>query len=402
MRRMRAQHGLSIAEALVSLAIVGYYQGALRVTFSLVGLLLAALLAVPLSGLVKPLLPAFGLTHPLALAFVAPAIIYLLVLILFKSGALVVHKKLDTWMKYHASDTQRALYERMNSRVGVCVGLANATVYLILISMVAYTLGYFTTQVASEGRDNLWLRMLNGLNANLRQTGLLRAAAHYSPATEFYYDAADLIGGIFHNPLLQSRLSSYPPFLTLADRSEFKALGEIEFQQFWQRSKSISEVWNHERLKPLIQDVELYTNLVSMLDGDLKDLINYFQTGVSPKYEDDKILGRWKFNFSRTYAATKRSKPTAGVNEINRLRKFLPTLANTTFLATVDHKAVLKVALGNESRTVNGTWKNNGGGRFGLRMMDGGKTVEVEARADADWLSLTWLGYSFVLERVEK
>jgi hypothetical protein len=28
--------------------------------------------------------------------------------------------------------------------------------------------------------------------------------------------------------------------------------------------------------------------------------------------------------------------------------------------------------------------------------------VELEARADADWLSLTWLGYSFVLERVEK
>jgi hypothetical protein len=68
----------------------------------------------------------------------------------------------------------------------------------------------------------------------------------------------------------------------------------------------------------------------------------------------------------------------------------------------VDKKAVLKVALPNAPVTIQGTWKNNGGGRFGLRMTDSGRSVQVEARADADRLSFSWLGNTFVFERVEK
>ena len=68
----------------VVLGVIGYYQGAIRVGFSLIGIVVAAALALPLSGLVKSMLPAFGLNHPVALAFVGPAIVYLLILIGFK------------------------------------------------------------------------------------------------------------------------------------------------------------------------------------------------------------------------------------------------------------------------------------------------------------------------------
>src|SRR5947207_12022931 len=72
------------------LGLIGYYQGAIRVAFSLVGLLLGALLAMPLAGLLKPVLPIVGLSHPILLSFVAPAVVYVLLLVIFKSAALVV------------------------------------------------------------------------------------------------------------------------------------------------------------------------------------------------------------------------------------------------------------------------------------------------------------------------
>lgn len=389
---------------LACLGVVGYYQGSVRVAFSLVGLLLAAMLAVPLGKLIQPILPPFGASHPVAIAFIAPAIIYLVVLVLFKVGGFAVHKKLDTYLKYKASDTQRSLFDRMSARVGICLGLINAVIYLFVIATVAYTLGYFTTQVATPGSDGFVLRTFNSFNEDVKRTGLVRAAAYFSPATAAYYDASDLIADVFRNPLLQGRLSSYPPFLTLSERPEYRNLGGMEFQQFWQGQRTIGAVWQNEALKPLLKEVEPYTNLLATLGGDLKDLTTYFETGKSPKYDEDKILGRWKFDYRQSYNQTKRAKPNMGLNEMARARKFLLGLDKTTFLATVDNKAVLKVALPGTTTTVNGTWKNNGGGRFGLRMREpeSNRSVEAEARADIDRLNFNWIGFAFVFERVEK
>src|SRR4051812_33269385 len=110
-------------------ALIGYYQGAIRVAFSLVGLLIGALLAMPLAGLVKPILSIVGVSHPVLISFVAPALVFLIILIAFKSVALAVHKKVDAYYKYKATDTQRSLFARLNQNVGIPLGLANATVY---------------------------------------------------------------------------------------------------------------------------------------------------------------------------------------------------------------------------------------------------------------------------------
>ena len=49
---------------LASLAGIGYRQGAIRMAFSSVGILLGALLAGPLGKLLKPLLVGFGVKNP--------------------------------------------------------------------------------------------------------------------------------------------------------------------------------------------------------------------------------------------------------------------------------------------------------------------------------------------------
>lgn len=78
---------------LTSVGIVGFYQGALRAGFSFVGLLIAALLASPIGSLLAAVVPIFGLKNPVAIAFISPAIAFLLILTAFKLGALAVHKK---------------------------------------------------------------------------------------------------------------------------------------------------------------------------------------------------------------------------------------------------------------------------------------------------------------------
>jgi hypothetical protein len=156
---------------------------------------------------------------------------------------------------------------------------------------------------------------------------------------------------------------------------------------------------NHERVKPLVHDVKLYTNLVAMLSGDLKDLKSYLETGKSPKYDEDKILGRWKFDYRETYGLARKGKPNLTLQELNRMRRFLSGFNDTEFLATVDHKAALRITANNNTQAVQGNWKNRGGGKFGLTIREGGSGGSVEASADATRLSFTWAGYTFVFKR---
>src|SRR5207302_1226018 len=115
------------------------------------------------------------------------------------------------YYKYKGSDTQRSLFERLNERLGICLGLANATVYVFLLSVVAYIFGYFTVQVATSDKDSAGLRFVNNICRDLEKTGMSRAIAPFVPASKLYYDGADILGHIYHNPLAaQSRLSSYP------------------------------------------------------------------------------------------------------------------------------------------------------------------------------------------------
>src|SRR5205085_8766998 len=111
----------------------------------------------------------------------------------------------------------------------------------------------------------------------------------------FYFDAVDVLSMIFHTPLLQGRLSNYPPFLGFAERPEFKEMGkDLKFQEFWQSSPSLTDFRENERVGKMIANEEIYTNSVGLVQGDLKDLKAYLETGKSAKYEDEKILGRWK------------------------------------------------------------------------------------------------------------
>src|SRR3954453_17750401 len=131
------------------LGMVGYYQGAIRAGFSFVGLLIAGLLAVPVGKLIAPVLKLVGVKHPVSLMFIAPFVAYLVILIVFKAVGFTLHKKAEAHYKYQNSDTIRLLFEHLNQRLGISLGVANAIVYTFLIGIVFYILGYFTVQAST-------------------------------------------------------------------------------------------------------------------------------------------------------------------------------------------------------------------------------------------------------------
>jgi hypothetical protein len=380
----------------IALGLVGYYSGALKATFTLLGLVVAALLCRPVAVVFDFILPALGLTHPAVLSFVSPLLGFMTVLAAFKIAAFALHKKVDTWYKYKGSDTQRLLWERLNSRVGIAVGVVNAYVYLLLLSTLFYSLGYFTYQMATNRQESWIVNLVNRLARDIGTTGMIKSIAPFAPATDVYYDGCDILADLFHSPLLQNRLANYPPFLTLGDRPEFNGFKDSKFQEEWARGMSLREFASHEKVAPLVQNHEIYTNVLAIARPDMKDLKTYLETGASPKYDEEKILGKWRFSFRGSIAEARRRKPTIGSLELRKIRLALTAaFANATLVATPDNRAIMKLP-SLQNKTVQGTWKSAGGGQYMLNVSEG--KGDIEASVDGKKIIFVKDGFALVFE----
>jgi len=345
-------------------------------------------------------LPVLSLKHPALLAFVAPALVYILILVLFKAGGLWANRRIDAYYKYNTSDTRRLLFARLNQRLGICLGVANGVVYVFLLSIVAYVLGYFTIQVSTPERDSFGLKIVNGVVRSLQATGMDKAVAPCVPASELYYDAADILGNIYHNPLLQSRLSRYPAFVMLAERQEFKNLGaDAAFQEFWQKGPSVTALMKQEKLKPILSDAALYTNVMAMMGGDLKDLKGYLETGISAKYDDEKILGRWDFSYRESMSRAKRRKPNMTLADIKFFSGAFRGMVDSYLIAAIDKRAVLKMPASGASQNLEGAWQRESSIKYMISLSEGGETLELPALIESTQLILTKENRDLVFEK---
>lgn len=383
--------------------LVGYYQGAIRAAFSFVGLLIAASVAGPLGNVLSPVIAAMGLKHPLLLGFVGPIVAFLLVLVLFKAIGFAVNKQVDAYYKFKDSETKRMLFERVNTRVGSAVGIANGVIYFFIFAVLLHVLGYFATQVQGAANDSVMTKMAARIGQDVQATGMTRAISPFVPAEDAYYDASDIIGDLYHNPLLQRRVANYPVFVTLAERPEFKALAEdLKFQEFWLRQPrpSMGELLAHEKVKPLVGDEALFKNILDMLGDDLKDLKAYVETGKSAKYDDEKILGRWRFDYRDSIALARRNKPNIGSAELRQLRRVLGgAMANATLTATIDKRIILRAPSNPGAPAVEGSWEAQSIGKYILKLNEGGKSYQVPAVVDGNRVIVTRENYAMVFEK---
>lgn len=377
---------------LAGVAAVGYTQGAIRVGISAFGLIIAALLAGPLARLVKPALSALGVTNPVLLGTIAPLVVFIVVLSAFKIAALAVHKKVDVYYKYKAGDLRLALWERLNTRLGACLGLLNGLIYLVLIAWVAQAFSYWTVQMESGEGDPRAVRILNRVGRDLESTGMARVARALDPLPEVFYESADLAGLLYQNSLLEARLSRYPGFLTLAERPEFQNIAaDKAFAELRLRRAPIREVLDNPNISAIVNNPEQLKVIWNTVTPDLKDLTKFLKEGTSDKYTD-KILGRWFFDVNAAMAMYRKTKPNLPSSEMLKFKRWMTGAFGKTMLIaapdnslTIKNLPQLKALGGTETQNSQGDWKS-AGSEYQLTL---GSAGERRGKIEAGRLVLT-------------
>ena len=352
-----------------SVAALGYRQGAIRVGFAFFGIVAGALLAGPVGHLVSKLLNSMGLKDPVLLWALGPIIAFIVVSSLFKVGGAAAHHKADVHYKYHAGDLRLALWERLNHRLGACLGVLNGTAYAILLSLLIYVPSYVTYEFATPGQDPTWMSFLNTLGRGLQTSGMSRVARSLDKTSPTVYDLVDLAGTLYRSPLTQARLANYPAFFALSEQPAFIDLGSSAFTEAWARQDPISKMMETQGIQELRHDPALLHTVWDTVASNLSDLQTYLRTGKSATYDPITILGRWQFDVGASVAALRRAKPNIVASEMQKVRKYVEAaFSKTRLVARPDRQMTLRDvpplrASANGSiglQTLTGQWQETG------------------------------------------
>jgi hypothetical protein len=379
---------------LASGAGLGLRQGAIRASFSFAGIFFAMLLAVLIGKFLEPLLPHVGIHNPALLWMIAPIEAFALVLVLFKVAGFIVHRKVSVYYKYKAGDLRLALWKRLNSRLGACVGLLNGTAYLVLVCFVIYNFSYWTVQVASSDNETKTTQFINRLGNDLQDTGMAKVAYAAAPLPGNFYKVANLAGLVCQNPGLSDRLGHYPAFLSLYERDDLQQLAQNnDFTSAWNDHAPLGQLLNEPAVKNILQDKDLINTVWELLQTNMDDLTVYLKTGNSPKYDSEKILGRWDFNVSVTLAMLRQSRPNIPASEMRMIRaRWTQDFADTTFVAGGDGQAFLKKLPNFKKQppapeTWKGSWTANDT-NYDLSLSNNSENKSLTAQTDGTRLTL--------------
>jgi Colicin V production protein len=357
---------------LASEAGLGFSQGAIRAAISFIGIVIAALFAGLLGKLFRPLFPHLGLQNPALIWMLGPLVAFIIILIVFKVGGFFVHRKIYLFYKYQAGDLRLAIWKRINSRLGGCVGLLNGTAYLLLICFAIYNFSYWTIQTALSSNEPVAIRVVNKMGHDLDATGMAGASRSLFAMPEMYYKLADLAGLLRQNPQLKGRLEDYPAFLSLAENDDLKSLGQnSDFQDAWKNRAPITQLMNNAQAKKILQNKNLTATILNIVQTNWNDLNTYLKTGKSPSYASVKILGRWNFNADVSVGMLLLVHPNISAAEIKALRSLWSNAyAQTVFIAAADHQAFLEnlprftvqkgMTTVAEKLNFQGQWQDNG------------------------------------------
>jgi hypothetical protein len=345
---------------------LGHKLGAINAAFTFVGILFAGLLAGPLGGLLQHVLAHAGIHNETMAWAIAPIVTFFIILTAFKAAGFFVHRKVEVFYKYRAGDLRLALWERLNARLGACIGTLNATAYLVLASFVIFNFSYWTVQVAPGDNETRTTRFINHLGSDLQSTGLDKAAHSVAAMPENFYKVADLAGLIAQNPQLSDRLGRYPAFILLVERDDIQELVKnSDFATAWNSHAPMGQILNDPHFKTIMQNTDFINTVWWTVLTNLDDLTAYLKTGTSAKYSEP-ILGRWDFDVSVSVAMLRQARPNIPSNEMRAIRAmWTQGFTDTTFVAAGDGQAFLK-SLPNFKKqppvqeTWKGTWTASG------------------------------------------
>jgi hypothetical protein len=222
-----------------------------------------------------------------------------------------------------------------------------------------------------------------------------------------YYDTADIIGLIYHNPLVQGRLASYPPFLDLAERPEFQDLAnDKDYSEMLVRQAPVAEVLNHPKTQAILNNSALLRDIWTLIGSDLKDLRAYLETGESQRYSEP-LLGHWTFDSAAAFNELRKAQPNLSALKLKQVRPYLlAAFDKATLVATPAHKTTLKdtvpvkpgmllkpETLANVEKR-SGQWAE-AGGKYTFSFADGkeltGKIEKGRLKLTGEWTTMVFV-----------
>ena len=320
---------------------LGFGQGAIRTAISLVGLIIAAYVAVPLGGLIRPVLSPMGVTNPVWLTLIPPLVAFLLVYIVISGLSFFAHHKVYLIYKYRRDDVDRIRWERANRHSGAALGVLTGSIVFLIVSGLIYAAGYLTVQISADNNPST-INFINSVREDMAESGFDKAAAKFQPAPQTYYETANVLGLLYHNPLLQSRLATYPGLLTLGQRAEFQEIGnDKEYNDLVFGKAPVTAIIDHPRTQAILGNREIMDQLKAV---DRKDLEEYLRTGKSAKYEEQEILGIWNLDKDAVLTFLRKSNPDIRARELRMLKQALEMVPMISLIATPENKLIVRGA----------------------------------------------------------
>ena len=329
---------------MVAVALAGWRQGAIRAAFAFVGILLAAVLAAPLGRLLHPLL-LHVVSGPFTAWALAPVVGFIVGSIPLKVASQYVHRRAEYFYKYKAGDLRLALWARLNSRLGICIGLLTGATYFVLVSFFIYNLTYWTTQAAAdEDLQPLPIRLVNNLGDGLQSSGFARTASAVGTLPPKFYKLANLAGLLMQNPNLGDRFASYPGLTSLWYRDDMQPLvTDATITNALESRASLGEIAKAPSVQAFLANKQLSSSVEETLETNLDDLTTYLSTGKSAKYGNEPILGGWDFNVGVSLAWLRQEQPKMAASEMRAIRAlWSQAYAQTTVLLTGDNQVLVK------------------------------------------------------------
>jgi len=377
------------------MALAGWRQGAIRAAFGFVGILAAALLAGLVGKIFHPLLPHVGAANPITAWVVAPILGFVTVSVAFAIAAQKVHNRVEFHYKYSAGELRLTLWERLNNRLGICLGLLNGAAYSVLAGFLIFNFAYLTTQVSAGPRQPVMIRLVNQLGTDLQATGLSKASTAVGTLPPMFYQLADLSGLLMQNPQAGPRFTEYPGLTSLWEQDAMQGLvTDSVLTNALASGATLSEVMNTPSVIELLKNKDLTGAIWSTIETNYDDLTSYLQTGKSAKFDGEKLVGRWEFNPAVTIAWMRQDRPKINAAEMRGLRILVTQgYAKTRVLVTGDGKAFVKDLpkfkgeATPELNTWKGDWTRSASG-YDLHVLFGGEEKYLSATADDLRLSL--------------
>ena len=230
---------------------------------------------------------------------------------------------------------------------------------------------------------------------------------------QVWYDAADLAGLIYNNPLIEARLARYPAFLGLAERPEFQDMAsDPQFTELLLRRAPIMKVLDQPKAQAITQNPDLLKLIWTTVVPDLKDLPDLPGDRQVAEVRSGEDPGRWNFNVNVAMSLLRRAKPNISSKEMQSWKRWMvAAFAKTSFVAMTDHQAILKnlpqlpgppaagVAPSAGPQTLKGQWTAALDGKYQLALSGGGKDESLTAKIDGDRLTIGVEGMELVFDR---